>query len=220
MVSQEFQGVVYVGLACATIDPLIAGLICHATGQLQVLKRNLQHLDEYVDKQVAKTYGREPTAVIKSKVIYDKIKECVLHYNVIANFVDEYEQCFSSAIFCQFMESIIVIGICCLQIIKLQAFNLNMLIMVNYLCFLLLQVYFYCYYGTMLIEENNTITNAIYMSKWYDYNGQSRRALLILMERTKRSMHVSAGKVLDLSLETFTMILKRSYSLLVVLKNY
>jgi hypothetical protein len=44
------------------------------------------------------------------------------------------------------------------------------------------------------------------MSKWYDYNGQSRRALLILMERTKRSMHVSAGKVLDLSLETFTMV--------------
>jgi hypothetical protein len=44
------------------------------------------------------------------------------------------------------------------------------------------------------------------MCKWYDYNTESKRALLILMERTKRSINVSAGKVLDLSLDTFTMV--------------
>jgi hypothetical protein len=44
------------------------------------------------------------------------------------------------------------------------------------------------------------------MSKWYEYNSESKKALLILMERTKKTMSVSAGKVLDLSLETFTMV--------------
>jgi hypothetical protein len=44
------------------------------------------------------------------------------------------------------------------------------------------------------------------MSKWYEYNSESKKALLILMERTKKTMSVSAGKVLELSLETFTMV--------------
>jgi hypothetical protein len=92
------------------------------------------------------------------------------------SFVQECEKCFSAAIFYQFMESIIVIGFCCVQLsnvsmcfkyglansiyfqFQLQTFNMNFVIMVNYLCFILLQVYFYCYYGTMLIEEVRFIT--------------------------------------------------------------
>jgi hypothetical protein len=44
------------------------------------------------------------------------------------------------------------------------------------------------------------------MSKWYDYTLQSKKALLILMERCKRPVNVTAGKVLKLSLETFILV--------------
>ncbi|CAH1374448.1 unnamed protein product [Tenebrio molitor] len=66
---------------------------------------------------------------------------------------------------------------------------------------------------------HNSLTSAIYMSKWYDYTPQSKKALLILMERCKRPINITAGKVLEVSLETFILILKRSYSLLAVLKS-
>ncbi|KAG5874081.1 hypothetical protein JTB14_033430 [Gonioctena quinquepunctata] len=72
----------------------------------------------------------------------------------------------------------------------------------------------------MAMLKSNTIINAIYMSEWYTYDRKSKKALLILMERAKRPMIVTAGKILDLSLGTFMMIIKRSYSLLAVLKNY
>jgi hypothetical protein len=78
----EFLAVIYVGLACAAIDPLIVGLICQATGQLEVLKENLQHLDDHVDKKIAKLYD-EQASYIKCNFIYGRIKECVLHYNII-----------------------------------------------------------------------------------------------------------------------------------------
>lgn len=76
------------------------------------------------------------------------------------------------------------------------------------------------------------------MGQWYTYDVTSRKALIILMERSKRPMTVRTGKVLDLSLETFStvrvvykviiklssnyklQILRRAYSLLAVLKNY
>lgn len=45
------------------------------------------------------------------------------------------------------------------------------------------------------------------MGKWYNYDTRSRKALVILMERSKRPMVVTAGKILDLSLETFSTVL-------------
>ncbi|XP_064212296.1 odorant receptor 85b [Tribolium castaneum] len=63
------------------------------------------------------------------------------------------------------------------------------------------------------------ITTSVYMGKWYKYDVKSRKALILLMERSKKPTIVTAGKILDLSLETFTNILKRSYSLLAVLKT-
>jgi hypothetical protein len=56
------------------------------------------------------------------------------------------------------------------------------------------------------VFQNNTLSSAIYMSKWYEYNVTSKRALIILMERSKRPMIVTAGKVFDLSLQTFTTV--------------
>ncbi|RZC33174.1 7tm 6 domain containing protein [Asbolus verrucosus] len=67
---------------------------------------------------------------------------------------------------------------------------------------------------------SNSITTAIYMSNWYEYDINSKKALIVLMERSQKPMIVTAGKILDLSLVTFTTILRRAYSLLAVLKNY
>ncbi|RZB40832.1 7tm 6 domain containing protein, partial [Asbolus verrucosus] len=51
---------------------------------------------------------------------------------------------------------------------------------------------------------SNSLTNAIYMGQWYDYDVKSKRALITLMERSKVPITVTSGKILDLSLTTFT----------------
>ncbi|KAJ8943459.1 hypothetical protein NQ314_009741 [Rhamnusium bicolor] len=58
------------------------------------------------------------------------------------------------------------------------------------------------------MPKSNTVTTAIYMSEWYNFDQKSKKALIILMERAKRPMMVTAGKLLDLSLATFTMASK------------
>ncbi|XP_044258351.1 odorant receptor 33b-like [Tribolium madens] len=204
-----YFGAAYLVFASGAVDPLIVGLICHAFGQVQILKDNLQHLDDYIDESRG-----------KSDLIYEKIKKCIDNYEAITNFIFKYEKSFSTVILCQFLESAIVIGICCLQISKLKDDYINLIITGNYLVILLIQVYFYCYYGTLLVEENNSLITAIYMSRWYEYTKESQKALLILMECSKKPLLITAGRVVGVSLETFTLILKRSYSLLAVLKNY
>jgi hypothetical protein len=96
--------------------------------------------------------------------------------------------------------------------------------LVTYFGVILAEIYFYCYYGTTLAEEviflrfpcedncklcfqSNTLTNAIYMGNWYDYDVKSRKALITLMEGSKQPMTVTAGKIIDLSLSTFVAVI-------------
>jgi hypothetical protein len=53
------------------------------------------------------------------------------------------------------------------------------------------------------------------MGQWYNYDLKSQKALITLMERSKTPMLITAGKILPLSLETFTMVIiveRLSYS--------
>ncbi|RZB39333.1 7tm 6 domain containing protein, partial [Asbolus verrucosus] len=172
------------------IDPLIAGLACYGATQLRILQDNLQHLDEYVNAEISNQGFSEAknvveTKYLKDKVLYKKITHCIEHHNAIFNFIQNYENVYSSVVFTQFAASILVICLCCWQLIM-----------------------------------SNNVTTAIYMSNWYDYDINSKKALMVLMERSQTPMIVTAGKILDLSLVTFTTILRRAYSLLAVLKNY
>ncbi|RZC41684.1 7tm 6 domain containing protein [Asbolus verrucosus] len=152
-------GVGYPGLGSAAIDPLIGGLPCLVTGQLKILKDNLEFLSENAE-ELEQIVNQMPNSKIftKSEIIYEKIKQSVKHHNAILNFVEEYEECFSPIVFSQ------------------------------------------------LVGSSNALTNSIYMGNWYEYDIKSRKALITLMERSKIPMKVTAGKILDLSLETFTTL--------------
>jgi hypothetical protein len=54
--------------------------------------------------------------------------------------------------------------------------------------------------------QSNNLASAVYMGKWYEYDIKSRKALIILMERSKKPIIITAGKMLDLSLVTFTTV--------------
>lgn len=44
------------------------------------------------------------------------------------------------------------------------------------------------------------------MGNWYDYDKKSKQALTILMERAKRPTILISGKLVELSLITFSMV--------------
>ncbi|KAJ3666976.1 hypothetical protein Zmor_002390 [Zophobas morio] len=203
----------YSALTTGAIDPLIGGLCYQATVHIQILQKKLQHLDKDISEQFSSS------GLTKSGKIFLRIKKCIRHHQAIQNFVQEFQDCFSSVVFSQFAGSSLVIGILCFQMSKVTV-GVGFLIMVNDLGVVFFQILFYCYYGTLLLEENQNLMNAVYMSRWYEFDIQCRKALIMLMEGSKKPMVVTAGKLFPLSLDTFTMILRRSYSLVAVLKSY
>ncbi|EEZ99310.2 odorant receptor 68 [Tribolium castaneum] len=185
---------------------------------IKILKDNLQHLGEDTEAEFNQqsVINRLP----KSEIMYRKIVKCVEHHNLILDFVKEFQYCFAQCAFSQIAGSVVVLCVSCLQLTIVDLLSFDCLAMILFLVSMLSEVYFFCHFGTLLYEESSTISDAIYMGSWYDYDKKSKQALTILMERTKRPVIVIAGKLVQLSLITFSMILRRSYSLLAVLENY
>lgn len=66
------------------MDPLIAGLVCLATGHFKVLKDNLQHLYKYTKEDLEKQGLKvSPKQVYKCNLFYKKVQECIKHHNAV-----------------------------------------------------------------------------------------------------------------------------------------
>ncbi|XP_018566518.1 odorant receptor Or1-like [Anoplophora glabripennis] len=211
------------GVENVCIDTLLAFQVYHAASQIKILKDTLAHLGERAEEQILKedkSLSLEDKDNLKNNIIYKKICHCVDHYEAIYRFVEDLETTYSFIVFSQMIATIILICVCCLRFTVDIPFTMPFFGTATFTAAALIEIFLYCYSGMLLYEESNSIINDIYMSEWYTYDEKSKKALLTLMERAKRPIKVTAGKLLDLSLATFATIIRRSYSLLAVLKNY
>ncbi|XP_063906708.1 odorant receptor 43a-like [Zophobas morio] len=188
------------------MDPLLGGLVYHATAQLKILKYNLEHIDKHLEHILSKTNED----IVEFPCVHKHLESCVDHHKQILWFIDEYEECFSWSIFCQFTGSMLTVPFNSVE-------ALTYVVAIFTVSF---QIFFYCHYGTLLYEENNGLINAICMGPWYKYDIEIRKSLLIIMERSKRPLRITAGKVVDVTVGTFVSVLKTSYSLIAVFNNY
>lgn len=91
--------VAYAAFCSGVTNPLIAGLACLASGQLNIVKDSFQN---------------------QTKINARFIKSVIKHHYKILKFVREYQRCFSLVVFSQFAGSVLVICVSCLQIIMVS----------------------------------------------------------------------------------------------------
>ncbi|XP_072750613.1 odorant receptor 4-like isoform X2 [Anoplolepis gracilipes] len=80
-----------------------------------------------------------------------------------------------------------------------------------------LEAFIFCFSGEYLSNKSTAIGNAVYNSGWYDMKAADSRILMFIILRSQRKLKFTAGKMMDLSLESFTNIMKASGSYLSVL---
>ncbi|XP_072752155.1 odorant receptor 10-like isoform X2 [Anoplolepis gracilipes] len=75
---------------------------------------------------------------------------------------------------------------------------------------LFMQMFFYCYAGELITEENKAVYHALYDLEWYKWNSKQARNLIILMIRVQEPLHITAGRIVPLTMTTFCNLLKTS----------
>ncbi|KAG5877728.1 hypothetical protein JTB14_037178 [Gonioctena quinquepunctata] len=186
-----------------TIDIFTCQYIMIVVGQLKIMKKHLSSID----------YGSN-----NIEVKQDFAKNVDLHKAII-RFTEVMEKTFSIPLFIQFMISIITICFTAFMLLEVPSDSTQFINLVAYLNVMFLQVLSYCLFGHILMTNSENINEAIYMSNWYLTTGSIRKSLLIMMERCKKPIILTAAKVLPLNLMTFTWILKSSYSYFAVLQK-
>nr|QZH55114.1 odorant receptor 18 [Achelura yunnanensis] len=83
----------------------------------------------------------------------------------------------------------------------------------------LMQIYFLCYYGDLIMRSSELISEALYNSQWYSGNIRIKKELILMMMRSQKPCRLTAFGFADVDLETYKKILSTSWSYFALLNT-
>ncbi|RLZ02265.1 Odorant receptor 55 [Cephus cinctus] len=187
--------------ACnVTVDGFIIILIMHVIGQLELVSEHIRNME-----------------VMKST-----IETCVQRHRVVIWMAETLENSFNLVFLCHFMVSAIVMCLAGYSLMKSVERNesLESVISMFFIGSIAFHLFLYCYVSDKLTEKSLQVGYSAYCCNWYQHECKQSKPLLILMIRSSRSLKLSAGKFIVLSLENFTDVLKTTGAYLSVLRKF
>nr|QHN69169.1 odorant receptor 38 [Sirex nitobei] len=180
----------------ASFDTLIAGLMVLTCGQYELLYDRLRHA-----------------------TTYSKICNCVRHHQCILKFSKCIDDLFGTLVFVQCFMSMIIV--CCLiYIVALMKSVVNRFESGCFLSVMLVQLLLYCWNGNEVFSMSQGVaTSTLNNEEWCNLSIRSKKALLMMSIRSYNTEQLKASSFLNLSLTTYMMILKTSYSMFTLLQQ-
>ncbi|XP_063383326.1 odorant receptor 46a-like [Cydia fagiglandana] len=216
------------------MDTILAAFIASAIGQIDVLAFDLRNFNLIVERR-RKTLpfaGVNNKSINHMPLVNDQestqhcqravFKDIIKHHNSIIKYVSLIESAFSLASALQLMLSVMVlclVGIQFLSIEEPSSHPIQIAWMAIYLTCMLIEVFIICWFGDELIWKSWELHQAAFDSPWPSTDSKTAMFIVIFMERCKRPLRVTAGKIFTLSLDTYTNLINWSYKAFAVMRN-
>ncbi|GAB0090749.1 hypothetical protein DMENIID0001_055060 [Sergentomyia squamirostris] len=81
----------------------------------------------------------------------------------------------------------------------------------------LMQIFFLCLIGDILFEKASTISESLYLTKWYEMGLEDQQRILIMIAMAQKPYGIKAAGLVDISFFTFIEIIKMSVSYCAIL---
>ncbi|XP_025262862.1 odorant receptor 4-like [Camponotus floridanus] len=193
--------------SCATglLNALLINLILHIGGQVDILCEWL--IDIFPIKK-----KHSPNLFV--------IKKIIKKHQQIIKFSEHIEDLYSNIALALFISDTLII--CCLGFVMVtsvgtpDAIKIIMRTLLFYFV-MNMEAFAFCFAGEYLSTKSNSIGNAAYNSFWYESNSKNNQITLFLIMRSQKQLVITIGKVMNLSLERFSSIIKASASYISVL---
>ncbi|XP_011694603.1 PREDICTED: odorant receptor 85b-like [Wasmannia auropunctata] len=144
----------------------------------------------------------------------------VERHNRVISFSESIEDLFSFIALMQVVWNTLVI--CCLGfVIVISIHNETgvFVIIKTFFAYLAIttEAFIICFAGEYLSHKGKLIASATYGTLWYDMPSNQSKIILFIIMRSQKRLAITAGKMMDMSFETFTSIMKASASYVSVL---
>ncbi|XP_033209109.1 odorant receptor 4-like [Belonocnema kinseyi] len=205
----QFTGGTFAGLVYSGVVSFFGMLILHLRGQFSILQLDI--------KSIINSHGGTDSNEFKLK-----LKFIVEQHENLNSFASTIEETFNGV----FLLEMITVSIqLCLQgYIVLATVNaregvstLQLLFLTIYVIAVLANLYVICYMGEKLEIACSELGFSVYDSEWYNLTAEEARNIIMLLQRTRKPLQITAGKFCAFSLQTFAQVIKKSVSYLSVL---
>ncbi|XP_015513040.2 odorant receptor 46a-like [Neodiprion pinetum] len=160
-----------------------------------------------------------PPRSLQDDILHERIVGCIEHHGAIIRFANEINDVFGIGILVQFAVSSIILCLTCFELTLLSPGSLQFCSMLLYQGCMLLEIFFYCWHGNGIICKSTDLMIAPFQCQWTACSPRVKNTLRIVMCRMQRAHKLTVGRVFNLSLETFSMILRTAYSFYAVLQR-
>ncbi|KYQ60523.1 Putative odorant receptor 13a [Trachymyrmex zeteki] len=196
VMSLEFFHQLAAAIANAIFNSLLITLILHTSGQIEILCDTLSNISPKMNNQQLNFC----------------IKEVIGKHQKIITFSDKIDKIFSYIALIQFMSSILLT--CCLGFTVVTSINtmkdsdtIDNTALIKAIVFYMaatVEAFTFCFCGEYLTAKSKMIGDAAYKSVWYDFTPKESKLVLLIILRSQRRLTITAGNMMDLSLEGFT----------------
>nr|XP_012135243.1 PREDICTED: odorant receptor 83a-like [Megachile rotundata] len=87
------------------------------------------------------------------------------------------------------------------------------------LFFMSCNIFVVCFIGGKLSEQCTKVGEAVYMTEWYHLPGKDILDLVLIISRSSVVTKITAGKIVHMSLYTFTTAMKTAFAYINVLRQ-
>nr|WCC57379.1 odorant receptor 40 [Papilio dardanus] len=140
-----------------------------------------------------------------------KFEDVIRRHQVIISAARLLEAIYTKSTLYNFTSSSILICLTGFNVVAIE----DVALIVTFLLFLsmcLLQVFFLCFFGDMLMRSSMTLSTAVYNSRWYSADPVIAKSFLIVLTRAQKPCKLTAMGFADVNLMAFTSVLSTSWS--------
>ncbi|KAL2739241.1 odorant receptor 13a-like [Vespula maculifrons] len=191
----QMMSAYYSTLTSTLVDTFVAALLLHVCGQLTNLKHELINFQSETKKEFHRKLGR----IVKK---HDYLNE----------FTETVENCFNMMLLIQMFGCTVTLCLESFQSLESLAgekdkyFLLEIGCTVFYVCYILIQLYLYCYVGEKLLSESTGIADAAYECEWFNLSPNEAKCLILIMRRARSPLRITAGKFCSFNHELFSEV--------------
>ncbi|XP_067206871.1 odorant receptor 10-like isoform X2 [Linepithema humile] len=187
------------------VNGLIFSLVLHISGQIDIICHELKIISDEVS-----LYGSSKST----------LETLIKRHNRVILFSNNIDKLFSFMALMQVFGNTLVI--CCLGfIVVISVGNENSVFMlvksaIVYVA-VMVEAFIFCFAGEYLSHKSKLIADAAYESLWYDMPLSQGKNVTFIIMRSQKRLTITAGKIMNLSFESFTSMMKASASYISVL---
>ncbi|XP_032667626.1 odorant receptor 46a-like isoform X4 [Odontomachus brunneus] len=218
---QQIVTLVFATIINVGMETLICGMILQTCAQIEIFEERLQKMiNNRRVRSVNQQNSGDPECSSTAPTNHQEeiISAHIRHHLIIYEYAKTVNKVFRLVLFVQFLISLIIL---CMSVYYLSYYitDVEASSMVVYTICMFIQIYIYCWSGNEVILKSSSIGNAVYQTDWCMLPTSEKKDLLMILKRSTIPIKFTSSFLITLSLESFSGILRTSYSAFNVLQQ-